>query len=141
MTKEFSEGGVSFRYPENWTLERDESGGAWTVTLQSKETAFLVITLDPTLPEPQEMAKTALEALRSEYPELEADSAVDMLAGELAVGHDIEFFSLDLANTIWTRALYCSSGTLLVYWQMTDLELPTIEPVVRAVCASLKIDE
>ena len=57
-----------------------------------------------------------------------------MLAGEVAVGHDIEFFSLDLANTVWTRCLYCAAGTLLVYWQMNDLELPTMEPVVRAVC-------
>ena len=60
MTKEFSESGVSFRYPENWALEREASGAAWTVTLQSKETAFLVVTLDPTMPTPDEMAKTAL---------------------------------------------------------------------------------
>jgi hypothetical protein len=141
MTQEFNEGGVSFRYPENWTLEREEADGGWAVTLQSKETAFLVVTLDPTLPTPEEMAKTALEALRSEYPELEADSALDMLAGELAVGHDIQFFSLDLANTVWTRCLYGAGGTLLVYWQMNDLELPTMEPVVRAVCASLRVEE
>jgi hypothetical protein len=141
MTKEFNEGGVSFRYPESWTLEHEEAEGGWTVTLQSKETAFLVVTLDPLMPAPEEMAKTVLEALRSEYPELEADSAVDMLAGELAVGHDIEFFSLDLANTIWTRCLYGGAGTLLVYWQMNDLELPTMEPVVRAVCQSLRVEE
>ena len=141
MIKEFSQGGVSFHYPDNWTLELEEADGGWTVTLQSKETAFFVITLDATMPAPEEMAKTALEALRSEYPELEADSAVDMLAGEVAVGHDIQFFSLDLANTVWTRCLYCAAGTLLVYWQMNDLELPTMEPVVRAVCASLQVEE
>lgn len=101
----------------------------------------MVVTLDPTMPALEEMAKTALEALRSEYPDLEADSAVDMLAGELAVGHDIQFFSLDLANTVYTRCLYCAAGALLVYWQMNDLELPTLEPVVRAVCASLTLDE
>jgi hypothetical protein len=141
MLKQFSEDGVSFRYPENWSLEREAAEGGWTVTLQSKETAFMVVTLDPTMPAPEEMAKTALEALRSEYPDLEADSAVDMLAGELAVGHDIQFFSLDLANTVYTRCLYCAAGALLVYWQMNDLELPALEPVVRAVCASLTLDE
>jgi hypothetical protein len=141
MTREFNEGGVSFRYPESWTLEREEADGGWAVTLQSKETAFLVVTLDPAMPTPEEMANTALEALRSEYPELEADSALDMLAGELAVGHDIAFFSLDLANTVWTRCLYGGAGTLLVYWQMNDLELPTMEPVVRAVCQSLRVEE
>ena len=141
MIKEFSQGGVSFRYPDSWALELEEADGGWTVTLQSKETAFFVITLDATMPAPEETAKTALEALRSEYPELEADAAVDMLAGEVAVGHDIQFFSLDLANTVWTRCLYCAAGTLLVYWQMNDLELPTMEAVARAVCASLQVEE
>jgi hypothetical protein len=141
MFKQFSEDGVSFRYPDNWSIEREAADGGWTVTLQSKETAFMVVTLDPTMPALEEMAKTALEAIRSEYPDLEADSAVDMLAGELAVGHDIQFFSLDLANTVYTRCLYCAAGALLVYWQMNDLELPTLEPVVRAVCASLTLDE
>ncbi len=65
MIKEFSQGGVSFHYPDNWTLELEEADGGWTVTLQSKETAFFVITLDATMPAPEEMAKTALEALRS----------------------------------------------------------------------------
>ncbi len=65
MIKEFHESGVSFHYPDNWTLERESAEGSWTITLQSKETAFLVVTLDPTSPTPENMAKTALEALRS----------------------------------------------------------------------------
>ena len=32
----------------------------------------------------------------------------------MAVGHDINFFSLDLTNTCWTRSLYGDRGTLLV---------------------------
>ncbi len=79
--------------------------------------------------------------LRSEYPGLDADAAVDLVAGEMAVGHDIQFFSFDLPNTAWTRSLYCAAGTLLLYWQANDLELPTTEPVLRAICASLKADE
>ena len=141
MVKQFDADGVSFRYPDNWTLEREEADGGWTATLQSPATAFLVVTLDRTLPEPQQMAETALAALRSEYPALEADAVVDLLAGEMAVGHDIQFFSFDLSNTGWTRSLYGGAGTLLVYWQANDLELPATEPVLRAICASLKVEE
>ncbi len=79
--------------------------------------------------------------MRSEYPALEADAAVDMLAGEMAVGHDIQFFSLDLSNTGWTRSLYGGAGTLLVYWQANDLELTATEPVLRAICQSLKVEK
>ncbi len=105
MVKQFNEDGVFFQYPDNWTLEREEADGGWTASLQSPATAFLVVTLDRTMPEPQRMAETALGALRSEYPTLEADAAVDLLAGETAVGHDIQFFSFDLSNTGWTRSL------------------------------------
>ena len=141
MVKQFDEDGVSFRYPDDWALEREEAENGWTATLQSKGTAFLVVTLDRAMPEPQQMVHAALEALRSEYPQLDADAAVDMVAGEMAVGHDIAFFSFDLPVTAWTRSLYCGAGTLLVYWQANDLELPTTEPVLRAICASLRVEE
>ena len=141
MVKQFDEDGVSLQYPDNWTLEREDSDDGWTASLQSTATAFLVVTLDRAMPEPQQMADAALEALRSEYPTLEADAAVDMLAGEMAVGHDISFFSLDLSNTVWTRSLYGGAGTLLVFWQANDLELSATEPVLRAICASLRVEE
>ena len=141
MVKQFDEDGVSFRYPDDWTLEREETEDGWTATLQSKETAFLVVTLDRRMPEPEQMVETALEALKSEYPGLEADPALDMLAGEMAVGHDIQFFSFDLPNTAWTRSLYCGAGTLLVYWQANDLELEATEPVLKAITGSLKVEE
>ena len=141
MVKQFDEDGVSFRYPDDWTLEREETESGWTASLQSKETAFLVVTLDRGMPEPERMAAAALEALKSEYPGLDADAAVDLLAGEMAVGHDIAFFSFDLPNTAWTRSLYCGAGTLLLYWQANDLELPATEPVLKAICASLKVEE
>jgi hypothetical protein len=141
MVKQFDEDGVSFRYPDDWALEREETEEGWTASLQSKETAFLVVTLDRGMPEPEQMVQTTLDALKSEYAGLEADAAVDMLAGEMAVGHDIQFFSFDLPNSAWTRSLYCGAGTLLVYWQANDLELPATESVLRAITGSLKLEE
>ena len=43
MTKLFQEDGISFRYPANWVLEREEGDGGWTVSVQSPDTAFLVV--------------------------------------------------------------------------------------------------
>ena len=141
MVKQFDEDGVSFRYPDDWTLEREETEDGWTASLQSPQTAFLVVTLDRGMPEPERMVNTALEALKSEYPGLDADPAVDMVAGEMAVGHDIAFFSFDLPNTAWTRSLYCGAGTLMLYWQANDLELEATEPVLRAITGSLNVEE
>ena len=141
MSKLFREGGVSFRYPENWRLEREESETGWTVSLQSPQTAFVVVSCDGSMPSAEDVAQTTLEALQSEYPGLEADPAVDTLAGQMAVGHDIRFFSFDLTNSCWTRCFYSAEGTVMVMCQANDLELERHEPVLKAICASLQVDD
>jgi hypothetical protein len=141
MNRGFQEDGVSFQYPDSWRLEREDTENGWTATLQSPGTAFLTVTLDGNMPETEAMAEAALEALRSEYPTLEASPQIDTLAGQMAIGHDIQFFSFDLTNSCWTRSLYADAGTLLVLCQTSDLELEEYEPVLRAICASLKVEE
>jgi hypothetical protein len=141
MPGEFNEDGVSFSYPESWRLEREEDDEGWAVTLQSPGTAFALLRLDRSMPSTEDMVRTTLDALREDYKELEAEPAIDMLAGEMAVGHDINFFSFDLSNTCWTRSLYGGAGTLLVMCQVADIEQAEYEPVLRAICASLKVEE
>jgi hypothetical protein len=141
MAAQFDESGIRFGYPENWRLEREDNDSGWTVSVQSPDTAFLMISLREDMPSTDCLAETALEALREEYPELEADDCVDSLAGQPAIGHDIRFFSLDLTNTCWTRSFYSPSGTVLVLCQSNDLELERNEPILRAICASLEVDD
>ena len=141
MPGEFNEDGVSFSYPESWRLEREEDDEGWTVTLQSPGTAFALVRLDRSMPSTEDVVRTTLDALREDYKELEAEPAIDMLAGEMAVGHDINFFSFDLSNTCWTRSLYGGAGTLLVMCQVADIEQQEYEPVLRAICASLRVEE
>src|SRR5262249_14948941 len=112
MAARFDDGGIRFQYPENWRLEREENDSGWTVSLQSPGTAFMMVCLREDLPTPDQVAEAALDALREEYPELEADDCVDNLAGQPAIGHDIRFISLDLTNTCWTRSFYSSEGTV-----------------------------
>jgi hypothetical protein len=141
MSQQFQAEGISFRYPDNWRLEREDTEDGWTVLLQSPGTAFLTLTCDRIGPSTEEMAEATLEALRSDYPGLEASPKIDTLAGQMAIGHDIQFFSLDLTNTCWTRSLYSDAGTVLLLCQANDLELEEYEPVLRAICASLKVEE
>jgi hypothetical protein len=141
MAAQFDEGGIRFRYPENWRLEREDNDSGWTVSVQSPDTAFMMISLREDMPSTAQMADTALEALREDYPDLEADDCVDSLAGQPAVGHDIRFFSFDLTNTCWTRSFYSAGGTVLVLCQSNDLELEKNEPILRAMCASLEVDD
>jgi hypothetical protein len=141
MVAEFEEMGIRFKYPENWRLEREETDEGWTVSVQSPDTAFLMLSLRQDMPSTDEMASTALEALKEEYPDLEADDRTDSLAGVPAVGHDIRFFSFDLTNTCWIRSFYTAQGTVLLLCQFNDLEEEKNEPVLRAICASMEVED
>jgi hypothetical protein len=141
MSRDYHHEGISFRYPDNWRLDREESEDGWTVLLQSPDTAFMTLTCDRSGASTEEMAAAALEALRADYPTLEANPQVETLADQMALGHDIQFFSLDLTNTCWTRSLYSDAGAVLILCQVNDTELDEYEPILRAIRASLKVEE
>jgi hypothetical protein len=140
MPAHFHEDGISFSYPENWALEREEHESGWTVSVQSPDTAFLTVTFDAAAPDIARLADSALEALREEYPGLESEPQVETIAGQPAVGHDVRFFSFDLTNTARIRAFRGEEGSVLVLYQFNDLEEDRSEPVLRAICASIEED-
>ncbi len=141
MTQSYNEDGLSFTYPEGWSLERQESGDGWAVTLQSPGTAFAQVVLDRSMPEREYMALTALQALKDDYPSLEAEPGMDMMAGDLAIGHDIDFFSLDMTITAWTRCFFGLAGTVLVLCQVSGVDQEEHEAALRAICASMRSEE
>ena len=141
MVASFEESGIRLRYPENWKLEREESEEGWTISVNSPETAFFMLSLREDMPSSDSLVETTLATLREIYPELEADECTDSLAGQPAVGHDIRFFSLDLTNTCWIRSIYSAQGTLLVMCQFNDLESEKYEMVLRAICASIELED
>jgi len=139
VVSRFHENGIAFLYPGNWTLEREEHDTGWIATIQSPGTAFLSIALFQTDELDIGVAvDESLKNLRSEYPDLEDEPAVESIAGQPAVGHDARFFSLDLTNTAGMRAFRAEAGTVLILWQYTDHEAELAEPVVRAICASIE---
>ena len=141
MPAVFERDGIRFHYPENWRLTREDADTGWTVSVQSADTAFFMLTFDSNMPEVSQVAETVLDALRTDYPDLEADDAVESLAGQPALGHNIRFFSLDLTNTCYTRSFYSGAGTILLMWQANDLELEAVEPIFKAICKSLCVEE
>jgi hypothetical protein len=141
MASQFDDGGIRFLYPENWRLEREESDDGWTVTVQSPETAFLLLTVNIEDRDPAEMLATALEALRADYPDLEFEDCVDTIAKQAAIGQNIHFVSLDLTNTCWMRSFVATAGTVMLLCQSNDLESEGNEQVLRAICASLEVDD
>lgn len=141
MPATFEESGLRFRFPESWDMAREENPNGWTVALQSPETAFMLITYDGDMPEPELMAETALETMAAEYQGLESEAKADTVANLAAVGHDMRFFSFDLTNTCWTRSFYCGSGTALILWQANDLEIERVQPIMAAIVKSIEVED
>jgi len=137
----FDRDGVRFQYPGDWQLETETEGEGWTASLQSPGTAFLVVSYVPGIEDPTDLVSAATEGLSAEYPDLDAADAVDTLAGQPAVGADINFVHLDLTNTCWVRAVPAGEGALLVMAQCCDAELDELGPTLRAIVGSVTVDE
>lgn len=138
---EFTRDGVSFRFPGNWKVEDEEGEGGWTMSITSPDTAFAVLSLRPDARDPANLADQTLDALKAEYQELDAENAVETIAGQTAIGHDIDFLTVDTAIVVRTRCLNTPAGPLLVMTQVSEYDRAKNEPVLRAIAASITIDE
>ncbi|CAN5500670.1 hypothetical protein BH11PLA2_BH11PLA2_03490 [soil metagenome] len=139
MIETFSRNGVTFKYPINWVLEEElDDDGDWVVTLQTPGTALLILSyrIDA---EPVELADESLEALLADYPDLDSEPTAEKIAGKIALGHDIDFLAVDLPVNAQVRALDLDDATLLLFWQMADVDRDHYEPLIKAILASLTL--
>jgi hypothetical protein len=137
----FDRDGISFRYPENWRVDVEEGTGGWTITLTSPDTAFAIISLRPDARDPADLADQTFDALKAEYTELDAENAIQTIAGQVAIGHDIDFMTVDTPTLCRTRCLETPAGPLLVMCQTSDYDRTQNDPVLRAIVASLTVEE
>lgn len=137
MVAKFERQGIELQYPDNWTAEVEEFESGWSIAVQSPATAFLTLTYDEGCPGVGEFADSALDAIKDEYKELDAEPVVEPICGQPAVGYDVQFFSFDLTNSCQIRAFAVDGGTVLLIWQANDLETQNVA-VLKAITASLK---
>lgn len=138
----FERDGISFHFPTNWRAEVEEADeGGWAVMVSSPDTAFVLVSLRPEARDPAYLADQTLEAMRSEYKELDAENRLETIAGQPAIGHDIDFLTVDTAITCRTRCFETLAGPLLLMTQVSEFDRDSNESVLRAIIASLQIDE
>ena len=135
----YDDNGIRFEYPEGWELDVTDDGPRTAVTVQSPDgPAFALVTVDDSRPGPDELVDEALAALRDEYPGLDATPARETIAGHDAVGHDVEFISLDLTNTAAIRSFRTERRTVFVMAQWSDVEGDETEAALRAILRSVE---
>ena len=138
MPARFNRLGISFQYPDNWTLDdADAILGRHTVTVYSPGGAFWSVAIHSGSAEPDKLVVAAAEAMKQEYEGLEAEMARETVAGHELLGCNLAFCCLDLTNTAWIRSLRIAQSTYMVFCQAEDREFEQVENVFRAMTTSL----
>jgi hypothetical protein len=139
MWNTYDDHGIRFDYPSGWELDETDDGPRTTVALQSPGgTAFALVTLDEECPAPSDLADEALQAMKEEYPGLDASPALETIDGHHAVGHDLEFLSLDVANSSTIRCFRTPRRTVFVFGQWSDLDGEEPEALLAALRKSIE---
>ena len=138
-SKTFENHGVRFDYPSSWELEENDHGGVMTVAVQDPGgLGFALITTDESCPDPADVADAALEAMREEYPELDASPAMETINDHCATGHDVEFFALDMTNGASIRCFRTPNRTVLAFGQWSDVGEANLPDLIRDVFQSIE---
>lgn len=138
MPARFNSMGISFQYPDNWTLDdADAMLGRHTVTVYSPGGAFWSVAIHSGSAEPDKLVVAAVEAMKQEYEGLEAEMARETVAGHELLGYDLAFCCLDLTNTARIRSLQTAQSTYTIFCQAEDREFEQVESVFRAMTTSL----
>jgi hypothetical protein len=138
----FDDHGLRFEYPSNWELEVTDNGPVLTVGVQDPGgLGFALITTDESRPDPADLADAALEAMREEYPDLEAAPAMETINDHCATGHDIEFFAMDMTNAASIRCFRTPCRTVLAFGQWSDAGEVDLPDLIRGVFRSIESTE
>ena len=147
MQATFDDFGVYFDYPDNWTLGEPEHGqGHVTLSVTSPGTAFWTVSIYSSRAPLEQLLDEVVQTMRGEYRDLDVSPADQLpqrwgAAEHEFVGYDMNFYCLDLTNTAFVRGVRTAAATYVLFCQAADLELTEVEPVFRAMTASLLRDQ
>ena len=135
----YEDHGLRFDYPSAWEVEVTDHGPVLTVALQDPGgLGFALITTDESRPDPADVADAALEAMREEYPELDASPAMETINDHCATGHDVEFFAMDITNAARIRCFRTPRRTVLAFGQWSDMGEADLPDLIRGVFRSIE---
>jgi hypothetical protein len=138
MPARFDRLGVSFQYPDNWTLDDSDARlGRQSVTVYSPGGAFWSVAVHSGSAEPAKLAAAVVEAMKKEYAWLEADETHETVAGHDLFGYNLAFYCLDLTNTAQVRSLRTALAAYTIFCQAEDREFERVQLVFQAITTSL----
>lgn len=134
----FRSGAIRFHHPSNWRRDTQEAQEGTSVVLQSQGVTFAIVGIYGSEYLPLDLIDQALDSLRGEHPDLEAE---DMPSEGDGIGREILFFSLDVLSYCWMRSWTLDRWTAFVLLQTVEPERRWSQPVFEAICRSFEVIE
>ena len=129
--------GLDFSYPDSWSVDTDDArDGRAAATVYAPDGGFWSVSGHAAGGRPVELAEAVVAEMRDEYRDLDAEHAVDDVAGRTLEGFDLNFYCLDLTNTAQVRTLATPAAVWLFFCQAEDREWDRIAPVFAAMTTS-----
>ncbi|WP_165226893.1 hypothetical protein [Aquisphaera insulae] len=139
MIETFEDHGLRFEYPAGWEIDVTDHGQVLTVAVQDPDgLGFALITTDESCPDPDAVAEAALEAMREEYPDLDASPIIETINEQCTTGHDVEFFAMDMTNAATIRCFRTPRHTILLFGQWSDAGTAKLPDQIRDVLRSIE---
>jgi hypothetical protein len=138
MPKKYQKLGISFQYPDNWTLdEADAVEGRQSVTVYSPGGAFWSIGVYTQSLSPVQVVKSSLRAMREEYPEIEVEQIRETVVDRKMIGYDLNFYYLDFTNSAQIRSFKIGQTSYSIFCQGEDREFDRVKALFNAMTTSL----
>ena len=124
--------GVEFSFPDFWEFSEEEAdNGDVALTVAAVGTCFWTLRILRSSPSPDDVIRSCIDAFAEEYGEIDDYPATCRIAGEAAIGRELEFICLELVNSVGLYSVRTRRFTLLVWWQGTDHELLEVRPLLE----------
>jgi hypothetical protein len=137
MSRTYEGHGIRFEYPDDWLFHEQAWAEEITLTVQSPNSAFWSVTLVLDRPAPERVVESAVSAFQQEYSEVDVYPCDVTLQGQPTEARDLDFVCHDLIGSVFIRAILAPQFTLLVLYQVAELELETARPLLDMITQSL----
>ena len=138
MTVTYDRGGITFMYPDNWSV-MDEQLDTFprSVSVQAPGGAFWSVDIHPFSVHAEDVLKEMVAAISEEYDDVEVQEVKEVIDDHPATGVDLYFSCLDFVVTARLRSFQNSHATYVMLYQAEDGDYRSFEPVFRAITHSL----
>lgn len=138
MTATYENHGITFLYPENWTLTQEQcTERPYEISVQSPGSGFWSVHVYEESSDPGQLATEALDSMRQEYENIDSEPVTSTI-GDLEVGgYELNFYCLDFLVTARIVGFRHGGSTYLVLYQAESSEFEDLGVVFEALTISL----